>query len=158
MASGPVPAAPGPFASGPGAEAVAYRMRPFDPVRALKGLGGFVAFGLAVSGLYATTGIGFPCPFRTLTGWQCPFCGGTRLGSALLHGHVGQAFLYNPVVFVGLIVITALGLLWVIEAAGGPRVRPPQRIAARLVRVHPTVWAVIIVAAAVAYTLARNLL
>lgn len=164
MSSAPVPATPGPLGPGPtgpgptGPGPIAYRMRPFDPVRALSGLGAFVGFGLAVSGLYATTGIGFPCPFRTLTGWQCPFCGGTRLGSSLLHGHVGQAFAYNPMVFIGLIVITVLGVLWIVEALGGPRVRPPRRIADRLVRVHPTVWAVVMVVFAAAYTLARNLL
>jgi hypothetical protein len=136
---------------------VAYRMKPFDPARATKTLGAFVGFGLAVSGLYATTGIGFPCPFRAVTGWQCPLCGGTRLGSSLLHGHVGQAFLYNPAVFIGLIVISILGVLWVVEALGGPKVRPPRRIADRLVRVRPTVWIVIIVAAAAVYTVARNL-
>lgn len=155
MASAPIPAASAPAA---GSATVGYRMRPFEAVRALKALGAFVGFGLAVSGLYATTGIGFPCPFRTITGWQCPFCGGTRLGSALLHGHIGQAFAYNPMVFIGLIVISGLGALWILEAVGGPRVRPPHRIADRLVRVHPTVWAVLIVAAAAAYTLARNLI
>jgi hypothetical protein len=133
-------------------------MQPFDPVRAIKALGAFAGFGLAVSGLYATTGIGFPCPFRAITGWQCPFCGGTRLGSSLLHGHIGAAFLYNPAVFIGLIVATLLGVLWIIEALGGPKVRPPRRVAERLARVHPTVWTLIIVAAAAAYTVARNLL
>lgn len=155
MSSASAPA-PGPAASG-GGRAIAYRMKPFDAVRAVKALGAFVGFGLAVSALYATTGIGFPCPLRTVTGWQCPLCGGTRLGSALLHGHVGQAFVYNPAVFIGLIVTTVLGALWVVEALGGPRVRPPHQLAERLVRVHPTVWTAIIVAFALGYTLARNL-
>lgn len=155
MASAPVPAGPGPI--GPPV-AVGYRMQPFDAVRALKALGAFAGFGLAISGLYATTGLGFPCPFRTITGWQCPLCGGTRLGASLLHGQIGQAFLYNPVVFIGLIVTTILGALWIVEAIGGPKVRPPRRIAERLVRVHPTVWAAIIVGFAAIYTVARNLL
>lgn len=149
---------PVPAAAGVLPQPTAYRMRRFNAVRAVKDLGLFVGFGLAVSGLYATTGIGFPCPFRTVTGWECPLCGGTRLGSALVHGHVRQAFDYNPVIFIGLIVITILGALWIVEALGGPRVRPPRRIADRLVRVHPTVWTVIIVAFAVGYTIARNLL
>jgi len=157
MASGPVPEAPGLISVG-GNRMVSYRMRPFDPVRALKAQGTFVGFGLAVSGLYATTGFGFPCPLRSLTGWDCPLCGGTRLGSALLHGHIGQAFAYNPIVFIGLVVITVLGGLWITEVLGGPKVRPPRPVAIRLMRVHPTVWSLVIVAFAVLYTLARNLL
>ena len=149
---------PVPAAAGVLPQPMGYRMRPFNPVRALKDLGIFVGFGLAVSGLYATTGIGFPCPFRTVTGWECPLCGGTRLGSSLLHGHLRQAFDYNPVIFIGLIVITILGGLWIVEALGGPKMRPPRRIAERLVRVHPTTWTILIVAFAVAFTVARNLL
>ncbi|QGN33020.1 DUF2752 domain-containing protein [Microlunatus sp. Gsoil 973] len=154
MASGRVPAMPRPIRN---AAVGGYRMQPFDPSRALKALGTFVGFGVAVSGLYATTGIGFPCPLRSLTGWECPLCGGTRLGSALLHGHLGQAFISNPVVFVGLMVISILGGLWTVEVLGGPKVRPPRRVAARLSRVHPTVWSLLIVAFAVLYTVVRNL-
>ena len=83
--------------------------RPFQAVGGLKWLVGYAAFGLGISTLYATTGIGFPCPFRALTGWECPFCGGTRLGSALLHGDVAAAFAYNPVVFVSLVVGVVIG-------------------------------------------------
>jgi hypothetical protein len=157
MHSAPYPAGPS-AAGGAIAQPAAYRLPPFEAVRAVKSLGIFVGFGLAVSGLYATTGIGFPCPLRTLTGWECPLCGGTRLGSSLMHGQIRQAFDYNPVVFIGLIVMTILGGLWIVEALGGPKVRPPRRIADRLVRVHPTVWAAIAVAAGLAYTLIRNLL
>lgn len=156
MAGGSVPTAPVPSVSGAGT--VAYRMRPFDPTRALRGLGGFVGFGLAVSGLYASTGIGFPCPFRALTGWQCPFCGGTRLGTSLLHGHIDQAFGYNPAVFIGLVVITVLGMLWIVEALGGPAIRPPRRVTARLVRMHPTLWTALIIGSAAVYTVVRNLI
>ena len=77
--------------------------RPFRAVGGLRWLIGYAAFGIGVSTLYATTGFGFPCPFRELTGWECPFCGGTRLGSALLHGDVAAAFAYNPLVFVSLV-------------------------------------------------------
>ncbi|WP_188893680.1 DUF2752 domain-containing protein [Microlunatus endophyticus] len=157
MPSAPLPAQPLGVAGAGVAQPAAYRMRPFEAVRAVKSLGIFVGFGLAVSGLYATTGIGFPCPLRAVTGWECPLCGGTRLGSSLLHGHIRQAFDYNPVVFIGLIVMTILGGIWIVEALGGPKVRPPRRIADRLVRVHPTVWAAIAVAAGLAYTLVRNL-
>jgi hypothetical protein len=41
----------------------------------------------------------FPkCPFRMLTGWQCPGCGSTRAFHQLLHGHGIAAFELNPLV------------------------------------------------------------
>jgi hypothetical protein len=39
----------------------------------------------------------FPkCPFRLLTGWQCPGCGSTRACYQLLHLHPLAAFKLNP--------------------------------------------------------------
>ncbi|GAA3610742.1 DUF2752 domain-containing protein [Microlunatus ginsengisoli] len=135
-----------------------YRAKEFVARSALTYVGGFFALGLGISTLYATTGVGAPCPFRTMTGWNCPLCGGTRMGAALLHGDVAAAFAFNPLAFIGLGVVTILGLLWIVEAAGGPKVRPPRRIADRLVRVHPTRWLVIGLIVAAVYTVLRNLL
>jgi hypothetical protein len=156
MPAEPQPAGPVPT-TGHG-QRYGYRMKPFDPVRGLKWLGAFGGFGISVSALYAATGVGFPCPLVLLTGWECPLCGGTRLGSALLHGEIGQAFHYNPAVFVMLALFTLLAVLWVVEMKGGPKVRPPRAIGERLVRVHPTRWTVTAVAFGLAYTVARNLL
>lgn len=36
------------------------------------------------------------CPFRELTGLECPACGNQRALHALLHGNLGMAFSYNP--------------------------------------------------------------
>jgi len=62
-----------------------------------------VAVGLA---LYrfdpAVTRLFPPCPFRALTGWQCPGCGTTRAVHALLHGDVGRALELNPLTTLGL--------------------------------------------------------
>ena len=39
----------------------------------------------------------FPkCPFRMVTGWQCPGCGSTRACYQLLHLHPVAAFKLNP--------------------------------------------------------------
>ena len=114
--------------------------RPFRAVGGLQWLAGYAAFGLGISTLYATTGVGFPCPFLALTGWECPFCGGTRLGSALLQGDVAAAFAYNPVVFVSLVLGVVIGALWIIEALGGPRIRPPASWSAVARRVRPAIW------------------
>lgn len=131
---------------------------PFQAVGGLKWLAGYAAFGLGIATLYATTGVGFPCPFRALTGWDCPFCGGTRLGASLLHGDVAAAFAYNPVVFVSLVLGVVVGALWIVEAVGGPRVRPPVRWSTAVRRIRPAVrWTVIAVLAAL-YVVLRNLI
>lgn len=131
---------------------------PFDAARGLTWLAAFGAFGVGVSVLYSTTGFGFGCLFRTLTGWDCPFCGGTRLGDALLHGDVAAAFAFNPLVFVGLLSLTGLGLLWIVEVAGGPRTRPPAWVSARIRRLSATHWLLVGGAVALGYVLLRNLL
>lgn len=39
----------------------------------------------------------FPkCMFRSLTGFDCPGCGSQRAIHALLHGDIGAAWAYNP--------------------------------------------------------------
>ncbi len=131
--------------------------RPFQAVGGLKWLAGYAAFGLGVTTLYATTGIGFPCPFLMLTGWQCPFCGGTRLGSALLHGDIASAFAYNPVVFVSLVLGAVVGTLWIVEALGGPRVRPPARWQRATHRIRPAIWWTLAGVLTALYVVLRNL-
>src|SRR6185503_20478075 len=45
----------------------------------------------------------FPkCPFRLLTGWQCPGCGSTRAFYHLLHLHPLEAFKLNPLMILTL--------------------------------------------------------
>jgi hypothetical protein len=78
------------------------------------------------------------------------------MGSALLHLDVAAAFAFNPVVLVGLVVLSALGVLWTVEVLGGPRVRPPRRVGERLRRVHPTRWLLLGMTLAVLYTVVRN--
>jgi hypothetical protein len=138
--------------------AVSTDVRQFRAVRAAGYVGAFFAGGVALSALYATTGLGLPCPFRAVTGWDCPLCGGTRMGDALLHGDVSAAFGFNPLAVVGLLVLGILGVLWAVEAAGGPAVRLPRPRADRLQRVRPSHWLVAGLVVAVIYTLARNLL
>ena len=64
--------------------------------------------------------MGVGCPFRIVTGWDCPLCGGTRMGSALLHGDVATAFAFNPLALIGIALLGVVGVLWVVEALGGP--------------------------------------
>ncbi len=46
------------------------------------------------------------CLFHTLTGWNCPGCGGTRAAYALLHGNIALALKDNALFVV---VLTAAG-------------------------------------------------
>lgn len=147
MAVSPVGAEPAPTGA----------VRGFRAGHAVASLAAFGAFGVAVSGVYAATGLGFVCPFKAVTGWDCPLCGGTRLGAALLHLDLAAAFAYNPLVLLGLGVAVVLGLVWVLELLGGPRLRPPRRLRTRLLRVHPTAWTVLALVVAVLYTVARHL-
>ena len=39
------------------------------------------------------------CLVKRLTGFACPTCGFTRGALSLLHGQVGQAWLYNPLLY-----------------------------------------------------------
>lgn len=126
--------------------------------RRLRYVGSFFAAGLGLSVLYATTGVGLPCPFRALTGWECPLCGGTRMGGALLHGEIGAAFAFNPVALIGLGVLAVVGAAWLVELAGGPRVRGPEALRHRLGAVRPNQWLVAGVVFAALYTVLRNLL
>jgi uncharacterized protein DUF2752 len=138
--------------------ALSTEVRPFRAGRAAGFVGAFFAGGFVLSALYATTGFGLPCPFRAITGWECPLCGGTRMGSALLHGDLWAAFFWNPLALISLLVLGVLGGLWAAEAAGGPAVRLPRPLAAWLRRIRPGQWLAFGLAIAVVYTVARNVL
>ncbi|HEX3197354.1 MAG TPA: DUF2752 domain-containing protein [Propionibacteriaceae bacterium] len=138
--------------------AVSTVVRPFRATRAAGYVGALFAGGLALSALYATTGVGLLCPFRALTGWDCPLCGGTRMGAALLHGDVLAALGFNPLALMGLVILGVLGALWTVEAAGGPAVRLPRPLAERLRHLRPTQWLTLGLLVALIYTIARNLL
>lgn len=45
----------------------------------------------------------FPaCPFKVLTGWNCPACGGLRMMHDVLHGDLAAAVVDNVFLLVGL--------------------------------------------------------
>ncbi|MDG4668821.1 DUF2752 domain-containing protein [Mycobacterium sp. 236(2023)] len=119
---------------------------PVNRSKILAGLG----IGAVAAGALAYVGIGNPhspnfmfppCPFHELTGWFCPACGGMRMTHDLLHGDVAAAFVDNAFALIGL----PLLLVWVL-------VRRAQSKRALTVPVY-----VVIVGAAVAWTVVRNL-
>jgi hypothetical protein len=78
------------------------------------GTGTFFAGALAYVGLADPHRPGslFPaCPFKLLTGWDCPACGGLRMTHDLLHGDVAAAVVDNLFLVVGLPTLLAWILL-----------------------------------------------
>ncbi|MGE0732612.1 MAG: DUF2752 domain-containing protein [Acidimicrobiia bacterium] len=72
------------------------------------------AFALAAGGI-TLAGVGLHgadvgavlCPFRTLTGHDCPGCGSTRAIAALAKGDIADAVNYNALAVTAMVVLTA---------------------------------------------------
>jgi hypothetical protein len=76
------------------------RGRPY----AILGSGALLAAALGYIGLIDPhkPGSFFPvCPFRLLTGWNCPGCGGLRMIHDVLHGDFAAAITDNVVLLTG---------------------------------------------------------
>lgn len=108
--------------------------------------------GAAALGVGALTYIGFvdphqpgslypPCPFRLLTGWYCPACGGLRMTHDLLHGDLAAAAADNVFALTALPLL-ALWATWRISR--GRTVITPAAL-------------IVIGVAALAWTILRNL-
>ncbi len=113
------------------------------------------AGGVAVAGLYKVTGLGFPCPFLIATGLQCPFCGGTRMGSALLAGDLAAAWAFNPLLLLVGVALLARAVGWVVEAVRHPADRPAARWLPGWVHRH---WEWVLAVVGVGYIVGRALL
>ncbi|WP_111512644.1 DUF2752 domain-containing protein [Mycobacterium kyogaense] len=114
--------------------------------RLLIGLG----TGAALVGSLAYIGLGDPhspsfvfppCPFKALTGWNCPACGGLRMTHDVLHGDLAAAFVDNAFVLIGLPLLLAFIV--------------GQRIRHRPVQTKSLL--VVVALSAIAWTVARNL-
>ena len=93
-----------------------------------------------------------PCPFRTLTGLDCPLCGGTRATRAMLTGDVSAAVDYNLLVPVMALVVLVLGLWWLAARSSAA----VSFVGVRASVSAKAVWIGVTVIAAV-FWLARNL-
>ncbi|MCB0611045.1 MAG: DUF2752 domain-containing protein [Lewinella sp.] len=71
----------------------------------------YSSFNPSASGLFPK------CPFRSLTGWQCPGCGSQRAVHYLLNGRIGPAFRANPLMVLS---IPYLALGFSIRLSGIP--------------------------------------
>lgn len=108
------------------------------------GSGALLVGGLTYVGLGDPHSPGFlfpACPFRTITGWECPGCGGLRMTHDLLHGDLAAAVVDNVFLLVGLPILLA----WLLV-----RSRRGQKL-------MPVSAAVIVIVAAISWTVVRNL-
>ncbi|MBV8785770.1 MAG: DUF2752 domain-containing protein [Mycobacterium sp.] len=80
------------------------------------------------------------CPFKWLTGWNCPFCGGLRMMHDLLHGDLVASINDNIFLLTGIPLLAG----WVLFRRA--RGRPPLPVSAL----------VTVVVAAIAWTVLRN--
>jgi hypothetical protein len=111
---------------------------------AAAGTGALVAGALGYVGLadpHNTNSVYPLCPFKWLTGWNCPFCGGLRMAHDLLHGDLAATINDNVFLLVGIPMLAG----WVLI-----RRRHDQRL-------FPIPAVVTITVAAVAWTVLRNL-
>ncbi len=73
----------------------------------------FFWLGLGASAIWLSDYLDHPvqlCLVKRLTGYPCPTCGFTRGLLSLLHGHVIQAWLFNPLLY------SVLGLFFIATA------------------------------------------
>ena len=55
-----------------------------------------LAVGVTYLAFVLLTGVGLPCPFYKITGWQCPGCGISRMLISLIRLDLVSAYNYNP--------------------------------------------------------------
>lgn len=125
-----------------------------SPRQALLRVGSTALASGAIGGVYVVTGWGLPCPFRALTGWLCPFCGGTHLAASLLHGDIVGAWAANPLALVVGVLVGIRTVGWIVELVRAPHDPSRRWLPASWSR-H---WFGAFVVFSVLYVLARNLL
>jgi Protein of unknown function (DUF2752) len=81
------------------------------------------------------------CPFKMLTGWNCPFCGGLRMTHDLLHGDL-VASINDNALLVFLLATSPLLLGWVVLRRRRDQ-SPFPALAALTFAVVAVVWTVV---------------
>lgn len=93
------------------------------------------------------------CPFKLLTGWDCPACGGLRAVNDLTHGQLLAAWHSNALFVGALPVLVSAWAWWLLRSARGPRPAGSRR---RLWPGARTALAVTGFAVILAFTVWRN--
>lgn len=88
------------------------------------------------------------CPFKALTGWDCPGCGGLRAVNDLGHGRLLDAAHSNLLFVASIPLLVGVWVLWARRSwsGAGPRLSP------RVVRAGAIAYAVL----AMVFTVYRN--
>ncbi|MFD7900618.1 DUF2752 domain-containing protein [Kitasatospora sp. NPDC059722] len=111
--------------SGRGGFAVPARLRTAGPPLAVL-LGGLAGSAYLWSRDPHLPGQALPfCPWRRITGLQCPGCGGTRMTYDLLHGDLAAAFHDNAMLLISLPLVALMYVTWLREGLAGRSWRPP---------------------------------
>lgn len=79
-----------------------------------------------------------PCPFKLVTGLNCPACGGLRMTHDLLHGDLHTAAVDNVFLLIGL---PLLGIWWLWRRRQGRPAFPPIVIV--VIAMMALVWTVV---------------
>lgn len=117
----------------------------------LAGMGAAAASFVYPAASHAT-GLGLPCPLRTLTGVPCPLCGMTTAATGLAGGDARAALAANPFVLVLAVGTLCMAVLLAARAVG---LAPPPAPWGRTAR-RRAWWAVgLLVAASWAFQLHR---
>lgn len=106
-------------------------------------LAGCVAVGLSTDGASYLPG----CPFRALTGLDCPGCGMTRAARQVLRGHPLAAADFNLLMVLCLPLVAYAYVAWLSTALGRPL--PLRQVGGRA--------AVVLLTVLVAFSVIRNL-
>lgn len=79
-----------------------------------------------------------PCPFRLLTGWNCPGCGGLRMTHDLLHGDLAAAVADNVFLLLGIPVLAG----WIaLSRRRGQPISPLRAVA--FITIAALLWTVV---------------
>lgn len=100
-------------------------------------LGGALTY-VALADPHRATSVYPACPFKWLTGWNCPFCGGLRMTHDLLHGDALAGLHDNVFLLVG---IPLLAVWLLVRRAHGKLLAP--RAALLTVLALTIVWTVL---------------
>ena len=70
-----------------------------------------IAILLSIGFIFFLDFIHYECPFRKLLHIYCPGCGTTRMIKAIMHLEIYQAFRYNPLMFIILVIFLPIYII-----------------------------------------------
>ena len=105
---------------------VASRPPVARPLAAPLVAGGILLGGCVTLALVDPAGGPPICPFKAVTGFDCPGCGGTRAVHQLLNGHLGAALDFNVLAVLALPLILWGAFVTLTLMLRGPKLRMPS--------------------------------